>query len=64
MINDGDIDPTLPRAKMRDLQTMSVQELKQYSEDLAQEIARAEAMIQQKQAHKIGLEALFGKQKE
>ncbi|MDR3423819.1 MAG: DUF1192 domain-containing protein [Alphaproteobacteria bacterium] len=62
MINPDDLDPPRPKAKLRDLQPMSVQELQEYIVDLEQEIARADAMIAQKQAHKSGVEALFGKQ--
>jgi uncharacterized small protein (DUF1192 family) len=61
MINPEELDPLRPAAKPRDLQPMSVQELEDYIAALEQEIVRADAMISQKQAHKSGIEALFGK---
>jgi len=60
MINPDDLDPNLPKTKLRDLQPMSVQELEEYIATLEQEIQRADAMIAKKQAHKSGIEALFG----
>jgi uncharacterized small protein (DUF1192 family) len=61
MINPDDLDLPRPATKLRDLQPMSVEELTDYIASLEIEIARAEAMIAQKQAHKSGVEALFGK---
>jgi uncharacterized small protein (DUF1192 family) len=61
MINPDDLEPPKPVAKPRDLQVMSVRELEEYIADLEQEIARADEMIAKKQAHKSGVEALFGK---
>lgn len=60
MINPDDLDPPRQKAKLRDLQPMSIQELEEYIASLEQEIARADAMIAQKHAHKSGIEALFG----
>jgi uncharacterized small protein (DUF1192 family) len=60
MLNPDDFDPLKPTAKPRDLQVLSVQELEDYIAALEQEIARADAMIAQKQAHKSGIDALFG----
>lgn len=62
MINPDDLEPPQPKAKPRDLQTLSVGELEEYIASLENEIARADAMIAQKKAHKSGVEALFGKQ--
>ena len=61
MINPDELEPSPQKAKLRDLQPMSVQELENYITALEQEIARADAMIAKKQAHKNGIEALFGK---
>ena len=61
MINPDEIEPQKPNVKLRDLQPMSVQELEDYIAALESEIARADAMIAKKQAHKSGIEALFGK---
>jgi len=61
MINPDDLDPKTPKTKLRDLQPMSIQELEEYIAALEQEIARADAMIAKKQAHKSGIVSLFGK---
>lgn len=61
MINPDDIEPPSTKPKRRDLQPLSIEELEDYIASLEQEIARADAMIAQKQAHKNGIEALFGK---
>ena len=53
----------LPRsvgAKPPDLAAMGVEELRSYIVSLEAEIARAEAMIAKKEAHKRGVDALFG----
>jgi uncharacterized small protein (DUF1192 family) len=64
MINPDDLDPPRPKTKLRDLEPMSIQELEEYIASLEEEIARADAMISKKQAHKSGIEALFGKKDE
>lgn len=61
MINPDELDPLQPKAKPRDLQPLSVEELENYIAALEQEIQRADAMIAKKQAHKSGIDALFGK---
>jgi uncharacterized small protein (DUF1192 family) len=61
VINPDEIEPQKPNVKPRDLQPMSVQELENYIAALESEIARSSAMIAKKQAHKSGIEALFGK---
>jgi uncharacterized small protein (DUF1192 family) len=61
MFNPDDLEPLMkPTAKPRDLQTLSVQELQDYIVALETEIARADAMIEKKQAHKSGVDSLFG----
>ncbi len=64
MINPDDLDPPRPVLKVLDMQPMSVGELKDYIASLESEIARAEQMIAKKQAHKSGIEGLFGTPKE
>jgi uncharacterized small protein (DUF1192 family) len=64
MINPDELEPQRVSAKPRDLQQMSVGELKDYIVSLEEEIARAEAAIAKKEAHKSGIEALFGAPKE
>jgi uncharacterized small protein (DUF1192 family) len=60
MINMDENEAQKPSTKLRDLQPLSVQELEDYIAELEEEIARADAMIAKKQAHKNGIEALFG----
>jgi uncharacterized small protein (DUF1192 family) len=64
MINPDELEPAKANTKPRDLQPMSVKELEDYIGSLEAEIARADAMIAKKQAHKNGIEALFGKKEE
>ncbi|MDX2028611.1 MAG: DUF1192 domain-containing protein [Alphaproteobacteria bacterium] len=59
MINPDELEPR-PVLKPLDLQQMSVSDLKGYIASLESEIARAEVMIAKKDAHKSGVEALFG----
>ena len=60
MLNPKDFEPKKPGAKPRDLTPLSVAELRDYIAALAAEIGRAEAMIAQKDAHRSGVDALFG----
>jgi uncharacterized small protein (DUF1192 family) len=60
MLNPDDPDPPRPVLKPLDLQPMSVQELKDYIASLEAEIERARNAIAKKEAHKSGIEALFG----
>ena len=64
MLNPDDLDPPRKVLKPLDLQQMSVGELQEYILALENEITRADAMIAKKQAHKSGIESLFGKPKE
>jgi uncharacterized small protein (DUF1192 family) len=64
MINPDDLDPPRPTLKPLDMQPMSVGELKDYIAALEAEIGRAEKMIAKKQAHKSGIESLFGPPKD
>lgn len=60
MINLDEIDPPRPTLKPMDLQQMSIGELKEYITSMEAEIARARDMIKSKEAHKSGIESLFG----
>lgn len=60
MLNPDDLDPPRPTLKPLDLQPMSVDELKDYIAALEAEIKRARDMIGKKEAHKSGIESLFG----
>lgn len=61
MINPDELEPLRTNIKPRDLQPMSIEELESYIAALEAEITRADAMIAKKQAHKSGIDALFGK---
>ena len=43
---------------------MSIGELEEYIVSMEEEIARADAMIAKKKAHKSGIESLFGKKED
>jgi uncharacterized small protein (DUF1192 family) len=60
MINSDELEPARPVLKPLDLQQMSVGDLKDYIASLEAEIKRATDMIAKKEAHKSGIEALFG----
>lgn len=59
MINPDDLEPARPVLAPVDLQSLSIQDLKDYIRSLQTEIGRAEAMIQSKEAHRSGAESLF-----
>jgi len=59
MIDAEDLEPQRPAIKPLDLQQMSIGELKDYIASLEAEIARAAAMIEQKERHRSGLDGLF-----
>jgi uncharacterized small protein (DUF1192 family) len=63
-IDTDDLDLPKPKAKLCDLQPMSIEELEDYIASLEDEIARADEAIAKKKAHKNGVEALFGKRAE
>jgi len=60
MIEPDEMELPQPNAKVKDLHPLSIEELEDYIALLEEEIARADAMIAQKKAHKNGIEALFG----
>jgi uncharacterized small protein (DUF1192 family) len=60
-IDWDELEPRKPQVKPRDLDTMSVQELKDYIEGLEAEIARAQDKIRAKESHRTGAAGLFKK---
>lgn len=60
MVNADEFEPQKKAAKPRDLGPMSVGDLRDYIVALEEEIARAEAAIAMKEAHRSGIDALFG----
>ncbi|MCK5555640.1 MAG: DUF1192 domain-containing protein [Alphaproteobacteria bacterium] len=60
MILDDDLDPKTKKAKPRSLDNLSVPELREYIQQMKDEIARVEADIQKKEKHKSAADALFG----
>ncbi len=61
MLDTDELEPQKPKAKPRDLQNLSVEELEDYIAALEAEIARADEMIAKKKAHREGIESIFGK---
>jgi uncharacterized small protein (DUF1192 family) len=59
-MNLDELDPPRPVLKPLDMQPMSVGELKDYILSLEAEIERAQGMIKKKEAHKSGVDSLFG----
>ncbi len=59
MIFDDDTDPKTKKQKLRPLDNLSVPELRDYIQQLKEEIVRAEADIQKKEKHKAAAAALF-----
>ena len=59
MIFDEDLDPKIKKSKPRVLDNMSVLELREYVEQLKEEIIRVEAEIKRKEKHKSAMEGLF-----
>jgi len=60
MINPDDLEPQRATGKRRDLNPMSIDELRDYIAALEEEITRAETAIAKKEAHRSGIDALFG----
>ncbi|MFA7276385.1 MAG: DUF1192 domain-containing protein [Pseudobdellovibrionaceae bacterium] len=61
MFHDDDLDPKTKRLKPRNLDKLSIDDLRAYIEDMKSEIARAEADITKKEAHKNAVSSLFKK---
>lgn len=60
-MDNDDLEPRRPKAAPVDLDAMSVAELRAYIEDLKREIARAEAKIAAKEAHRAAAAAALFK---
>jgi uncharacterized small protein (DUF1192 family) len=61
MIFDDETDPRTKKRRLRVLDNLSVPELKEYVQELKDEIARAEADIAKKEKHQSAASALFKK---
>lgn len=61
---DDDLDPKTQRLKPRNLDTLSIDDLKTYIDDLKAEILRVEKNITQKETHKNTISNLFKKKDE
>jgi uncharacterized small protein (DUF1192 family) len=59
MIFDDETDPKTKKQKPRQLDNLSVPELKDYILQMKGEIVRVEAEIQKKEKHKAAADALF-----
>lgn len=56
---DDDLEPRTKKPKLRNLDNMSVEELKEYIEAMKAEIVRVEAEISKKQKHMDAAASLF-----
>jgi len=61
---DDDLDPKTKRKKPRNLDNLSVDDLKIYIDDMKVEIVRVEADIAKKEAHKNAISSLFKKKED
>jgi uncharacterized small protein (DUF1192 family) len=59
MLTDDDLEPRNTPKKPRPLDDMSIGDLEAYVAALRAEIARVEAAIEAKKAHKAAMDALF-----
>lgn len=59
MFSDDDLDPRTKKAKLRNLDNMSVEELREYIAALQSEIVRVESEISRKQKHMDAASSLF-----
>lgn len=59
MIFDDDLDPKSKKLKIRNLDLLSVPELREYVDQLKNEIIRVEADISKKEKHKSAIDGLF-----
>lgn len=64
MFTDDDLDPKTKKNKPRNLDNLSIDDLKSYIVDLKAEIARVEADIAKKEAHKNAMSSLFKKKED
>jgi uncharacterized small protein (DUF1192 family) len=54
-----DLEPRKPKAKLKDLDELSIEALEAYINDLKAEIERAQSTITAKQAARAGADAFF-----
>ena len=59
MFSDEDLDPRTKKAKLRNLDAMSVEELQDYIVQLKDEIVRVEGEVAKKQKHMNAASSLF-----
>ena len=59
IMDSDEIDSPRPSIEPKDLQSMSIEELKKYVLSLQHEITRAENTITNKKSHRSGAECLF-----
>ena len=64
MFADDDLDPKTKRLKPRNLDNLSIDDLKAYIADMTAEIQRVEADIVKKEAHKNAIPGLFKKKED
>ena len=58
-MDEDDPTPGKGPAKLRDLDSLSIEELEEYIAELEAEIRRVRADIEKKQRHRAGVEGLF-----
>ncbi|MDE0057112.1 MAG: DUF1192 domain-containing protein [Defluviicoccus sp.] len=58
-MDEEDLAPQKAPAKLRELDSLSIEELEEYIAELEAEIRRVRADIDKKQRHRAGVEGLF-----
>ncbi|MEH6630290.1 MAG: DUF1192 domain-containing protein [Halopseudomonas aestusnigri] len=58
-MNLDDLEPRKAKAKVKDLEPMGLEELRDYIQELELEIDRARAEINRKEKHRQGLDGVF-----
>ncbi len=58
-MEEEDLNPKTGPAKLRDLDSLSIEELEEYIAEMEAEIRRVRADIEKKQRHRAGVEGLF-----
>ena len=58
-MDEQDLTPRKAPAKLRDLDSLSIEELEEYIAELETEIRRVRADVDRKQRHREGVEGLF-----
>lgn len=60
-MDTDDLEPRKPKAQLKNLEPLSVEELRGYIAELETEIERVQADIAKKTKHRAGAEGLFKK---